>query len=141
MDAIPIINWGKMYENEPDEQFKIAKNVRKRLKQRNGKIENYEAGHLHNIADSMAPGNCQADVLHTPPWGSAQSCENMGGPMFYLSEQYKYIISVENKFYTFGINLLIPRRTKIFVLINHFRLCAAMVSQCQPVSKWLRPKC
>ena len=54
----PIINWEKMYGNEPDEQFKIAINIRKRLKQRNSKIENYEAGHLQNIADSMAPGDC-----------------------------------------------------------------------------------
>ena len=49
-----------MFENEPDEQFKIAKNIRKRYKQRNARIKKYEAGHLHNIADSMAPGDCRA---------------------------------------------------------------------------------
>ena len=59
-NVAPIINWEKMFENKPDEQFKIAKNIRKRLKQRNARIENYEAGHLHNIADPMAPGDCQA---------------------------------------------------------------------------------
>ena len=31
----------------------------------------------------------------------------------------------------------IPCRTAIFVLINHFWVCAAVVSWCQPVSKWL----
>ena len=28
---------------------------------------------------------------------------------------------------------------RFFVFINHFWLCAAVVTQCQPVSKWLRP--
>ena len=34
-----------------------------------------------------------------------------------------------------------PCQTEIFVFINHVWLCAAMVSQCQPVLKWVWPKC
>ena len=54
--------FGENVQNEPDKQFnaKIAKNIIKRLKQMHAKIENYEAGHLHNIADPMAPGDCRA---------------------------------------------------------------------------------
>ena len=33
-----------MYQNEPDDQFEIANNVRMRLKQRNNTIEKHEAG-------------------------------------------------------------------------------------------------
>ena len=56
----PVNNWKNIFGNEPDEQFRIAENVRKRLKIRNKNIENYEAGQPQDFPDSRAPGDCRA---------------------------------------------------------------------------------
>ena len=54
----PESDWEWIYENNTDKQFEIAENIRKRLKQRRTKIDNYEAGHPQELADSKAPGHC-----------------------------------------------------------------------------------
>ena len=51
----PIHSWKTIFENNPDEQFEIAENIKKRQRQRNRKIEMHEAGHLHILSDSKAP--------------------------------------------------------------------------------------
>ena len=54
----PAFNFELIYGNTPEEQFEIAKNVRKRLKIRSLIIENYEAGYPQDFSDPMAPGHC-----------------------------------------------------------------------------------
>ena len=54
----PESDWELIYENNTDKQFEIAENISKRLKQRRTKIDNYEAGHPQELADSKAPGHC-----------------------------------------------------------------------------------
>ena len=54
----PEPDWEWIYENNTDKQFEIAENISKRLKQRRTKIDNCEAGHPQEIADSIAPGHC-----------------------------------------------------------------------------------
>ena len=54
----PRLDWESINSNNPDEQFEIALNVRKRLKVRSMTIDNYEAGHPQVVSDSKAPGDC-----------------------------------------------------------------------------------
>ena len=54
----PRLDWETINGNNPDEQFEIALNVKKRVKVRNMTIENYEAGHPQVVSDSKAPGDC-----------------------------------------------------------------------------------
>ena len=50
--------WKLIFEDNPDDQFKIAENIRKRQKLRNKKIDKYEAGQPQEWSDSRAPGDC-----------------------------------------------------------------------------------
>jgi hypothetical protein len=50
--------WKLIIEGDPDDQFKIAENIRKRQKLRNKKIDEYEAGHPQEWSDSRTPGDC-----------------------------------------------------------------------------------
>ena len=43
-NVAPIHHWRKMFDNDPDDQFEIAENIKKRQRQRSKKIEQYEAG-------------------------------------------------------------------------------------------------
>ena len=54
----PTHPWRKILGNNPDEQFEIAENIKKRQRQRSTKIENHEAGQPEDVTDSMAPGYC-----------------------------------------------------------------------------------
>ena len=47
-----------MFENDPDDQFEIAENIKKRQRQRSKKIEQYEANHPPLLTDSKAPVYC-----------------------------------------------------------------------------------
>ena len=53
-------SWRLLLENNPDIQFEIAENIKRRLTIRKKIIELYEAGHPQDIADSRAPGDCRA---------------------------------------------------------------------------------
>jgi hypothetical protein len=59
-NVAPEKNWTNIFENKPDEQFRIAKLVKQRLRIRNKKIDNYEAGQTQDSPDSRAPGDCRA---------------------------------------------------------------------------------
>ena len=56
----PRLHWETINGNNQDEQFEIALNVKKRVKVRNMRIENYEACHPQVVSDSKAPGDCWA---------------------------------------------------------------------------------
>ena len=45
-----------MLENNPEEQYEIADNIKKRQSQRNTKIDNHEAGEPEEVTGSIAPG-------------------------------------------------------------------------------------
>ena len=53
-------DWKLIFEDNPETQFRVAENIRKRLRIRKRKIQDYEAGHPQEYADSRAPGDCKA---------------------------------------------------------------------------------
>jgi hypothetical protein len=53
-------DWKSIFEDNPETQFRVAENIRKRLRIRKRKIQDYEAGHPQEYADSRAPGDCRA---------------------------------------------------------------------------------
>ena len=56
----PRLDWESINGNNPDEQLKIALNIRKILKVRSMTIDNYEPGYPQVVSDSKAPGGCWA---------------------------------------------------------------------------------
>ena len=53
-------DWKSIFEDIPETQFRVAENIRKRLRIRKRKIQDYEAGLPQEYADSRAPGDCRA---------------------------------------------------------------------------------
>ena len=52
------LNWKAILENNTEDQFEIAKIVKKRHQYRKHIIDTYEAGHPQVSSDSGAPGDC-----------------------------------------------------------------------------------
>ena len=58
-ENIPVEEtWKLIILGDPDDQFKIAENIRKMQMLRNKKIYKYEAGHPQEWSDSRTPGDC-----------------------------------------------------------------------------------
>ena len=54
-------DWKLIFEDNPETQFRVAENIRKRLIIRKRKIQDYEAGHPQGLQETVEQCDC---ILH-----------------------------------------------------------------------------